>query len=879
MALFFQKKYLKISVSCLLIFVFVFQFFPAPQKTQAVKAESRSTINYLDICEPKVPFYDEALQTDELQEACYLLKKIQDRAAQEVTVARKMFELTDPFTKCNPIFGEEFPYVTTGNCKTACAWGFPEFEISIDITMMVICFFYPGACAGKVAEVAKVLKLLNKILDFYDIYKKFKLVLDIIQDVIALLQDAQELTEKLNELLAVIPDIDLSELNEFYKTLMEMVRLKYDVQQEVNQIEGKVYQMRKTVGTFSGGQLEGIYGQINKIGEIFVDKILAPGQSPDPENGDQRPFVEKELKEINEAARNLTCGEHCDNIKNLVASSIAKNDEIQQTLYGFYQTGAEEGPIAAMIGMLGVICQTKGSLSTVLSSLGEIENEISQASDSNYLDDIQDGIDEIKPTFEELSNKISQLESGEIQNVESCEGRADEESCGDFRWCLGGKCMEYYWQKTGTKSGWCCRGDRTQCLPIQYGNERQGGSKGEYGGVRRYVNCGIPFCLIAKVGKYKCERKEIIQEEEPWPAEEACRLRDHFELLRKLEGIMDALEEIRKKVGKMDVDLETTNAQIESDSESIREDLENIKNKIDEIRPELIEFVEDEIKPEIAKLIEEAKAELDALKPKIDELETKALEVMKVINLLKAIQLIQEIINLVKQLIENFESLKDNIKDLKEFEAHEELKKLPEYEATVGFQVGSLWDMIKCLPATGIYGKYTAESSGEIPCPTKVVSVSTSTVTSTDPTTGETTSTTVTTKKYGESTKYVGGRVCSDLQVPFNQLSSAVASILFNFNKIRDIERAGNPEVAPVVSKASQLWERSLWLESWAIFLKYMTDKCSCGRSYCRLTFGISGISITSLDPLLNTYCWLGWTFGRKFINDEADKLENANKE
>ena len=307
--------------------------------------------------------------------------------------------------------------------------------------------------------------------------------------------------------------------------------------------------------------------------------------------------------------------------------------------------------------------------------------------------------------------------------------------------------------------------------------------------------------------------------------------------------------------------------------------MENVKNKIDGIKSELIDFVEDEIKPEIAELIEEAKAELDALKTKIDKLEEIALEAMGVIDLLKSIKLIKEIIDAAKQFKKDFIELNESLAAASEFEFQEKLKTWEPYRTTVSFQVGSLWDMIKCLPATGIYGKYTAESSEEIPCPTKVISESISTVTSTDPATGETTTTETTDKQYASSSIHVGGRVCSDLQAPLNQLSGALFSILFNFNKIRDIEMAGNPEVAPVTNKANQLWQRSLFLESWAIFLKEMTDKCSCGRSYCRLTFGISGISVTSLDPLLNTYCWLGWTFGRKFINDEADKLENANKE
>lgn len=823
MVSFFQKKYIKIPLIILIIFSISFRFFPPPKESEAIEIIERPKIDYLDICEPKVPFYDEPLQTDELQEACYLLKKIQDRAAQEIDIARLMFELTDPLTECNPIIGEEPPFVTTGNCRTACAWGLPEFEIGIDITMLIICFFYPEACAGEVAEVKKVLDLINKILDLLDLIDQLRLIINIVQDLTTLYQDAVDLYQKIEDLLTLLPDIDLSELEEFYQTLMDLMLIKYDIQREINDIEGKIYQMENTIGHFSEGQLKGIYRLVNEIGDIFANKILAPNQSPG------EGFVTETLEEMKQAAEN-------DEIKNLIDKIIAENDAIQQILHQFYQKEGEKVSFA-IIGMLDVVCQTKAKISAILSYLAELENK-------NPSNPVKSGINAIKPIFQELSDKIAILESGQIQHVESCEGRGDGESCGDFRWCLGERCMEYYWQKTGTKKGWCCSGNRTQCAPEQYGNEREGGSKGEYGGIWRYVNCGVPFCIFTRVGYFQCERREIVQEEEPWPPEEVCRLRDRFHLLQELDNIIALLENISKMVNRVDIDLEASNEQIESDCQRIKQAFDYVKTKIDGIKPELIEFGVPEAD------IKEAKAEIDEMKPKIDELEETALRAMGIINLLKAIKLIKEIIDAVEQFIEDLKKLRDDVAAYNELQAREKLKELPEYEATVSFQVGDFWDMIKCLPAKGIYGKYTAESSEEIPCPT-----------------------------VASSTKYVGGRVCPDLQVPFNQLSGAFASIVFNLNKIRDIERAGNPEVAPVTSKALQIWEKALYLEAWALFLRYMTDKCVCGRSYCRLTFGISGISLTCLDPLLNVYCWLAWTFGRKLIDSTADELEKVNSE
>ncbi|GAI42395.1 unnamed protein product, partial [marine sediment metagenome] len=114
-----------------------------------------------------------------------------------------------------------------------------------------------------------------------------------------------------------------------------------------------------------------------------------------------------------------------DEIENLIDKIIAENNAILQILAEFYAE-EKEGLTSAIIGMLGVICQTKPKISAILSYLGEIENKNPSAP-------VQGGIDAIKPIFEELSDKISQLESGEIQNIESCEGRADGESCGDFR--------------------------------------------------------------------------------------------------------------------------------------------------------------------------------------------------------------------------------------------------------------------------------------------------------------------------------------------------------------------------------------------------------------------------------------------------------------
>ncbi len=811
----FQKKYIKIPIVVLVIFSIFFRFFPPPKESRAIEIVERPKIDYLDICEPKVPFYDEALQTDELQEACYLLKKIQDRTAQIVTIARKMYESTNPLDECNPLWGEKFPYITEGTCKSSCAWGLPNFTVSIDLTVVIICAFAPQLCAALVTQIGKILEIIDKVLewkwvwDLWKAYKYLKALYEIYENFTELLQDLNTLTEKIRELLELIPSVDLSELNEFYDTLVDLMLIKYEIQGELTTIEGKIYQMENIVGRFTPEQLEGIFRLINEIGEVFAEEILAPGQSLG------EGFASETLRGIKEAAENLTCGEHCDNIKNLATNSIVKNDEIQQILYEFYQTDPEERLGTMMMGMSKVICQTKDKIFAILSTLTEIENEISQASDSNYLDDIQDGIDEIKPVFEELSDKISQLESGQAQTD---------------------------------------------------------------------------------------------QGEEPWSPEESCRMYDHFYLLEKLGKIIAILRATSKKVDALVVDLDASDEQIRKDSQIIRERLEEIKNELDKIRVLLIDF------GVAGANIDEAKTELDEIKPKIDELEETALQAMGVINLLKGIKLIKEIIDLIKEVYQEAKDLVDKIVRVLEGDTGDELKeirkKLEDFKkeldkmlkgvkSDTSIEMSDIRDGIRCLPATGIYGKYKAEDSKEIPCPMPAWWREETCTTNDDCDEDRVCRWWICRRKCDadddcdpnyiceeeacippSASKYIGGRVCSDLKVPFNQLSGAFASVIFNLNKIRDIKRDGHPEVEPVETKAFQLWERALYVQAWAIFLRYMTDNCLCGRSYCRLTFGVSGISFPGcFDPLLNPYCWLAWWPARNWLQDEADKLENINSE
>jgi len=395
MQTFFQKKYIKIPIVAVLIFSLLSQSLVSLQRPKTVKAASK--INYLDICEPKVPFYNEPLQTEKLQEACYLLKKIQDKASQQVDTAREIYKLTDPLTKCNPLWGETFPYITEGNCKSACAWSLPEIKIEIDLTLALVCLFAPPACAGDVSAIQKVLDLISEIYKWLRILKTLTEVINLIKEAIEVYQKVQEFAEEIGELIETVRGIDLSQVQEFYDTLSELIRLQAEIQNEIIKISGKICQMKNKVGVFSENQLKGIYRLINEIGEILANNILKPGQPPDPENGEERPFIEKKLKEIKEAADHLTCGEHCDNIKKLATSSIAKNDEIQQILYDFYQTGEKEMLGTAMTGLVEVICQTKDKISGILSDLEKLEAEIAQASDSDNLDIIQTGINDIKP--------------------------------------------------------------------------------------------------------------------------------------------------------------------------------------------------------------------------------------------------------------------------------------------------------------------------------------------------------------------------------------------------------------------------------------------------------------------------------------------------
>jgi len=77
--------------------------------------------------------------------------------------------------------------------------------------------------------------------------------------------------------------------------------------------------------------------------------------------------------------------------------------------------------------------------------------------------------------------------TGEIKG--SCTKYQDNTSCGTNRWCLDGKCMQYYWEYTGGDSGpYVCSGTQTKCNPEQYGNKRYSGDAGSDASIERYVH-------------------------------------------------------------------------------------------------------------------------------------------------------------------------------------------------------------------------------------------------------------------------------------------------------------------------------------------------------------------------------------------------------
>jgi len=243
-----EKMYFKALIwGTITSVVLVFLLFPSPKEVSAYR--------YPSLCQPKIPFYYKARGNDELTEACYLLKQVEDTAYHQLSAAKRISSATNPLDECNPIY----------NCHMACSLGFPKFEYSVDIT----CALFPPLCTEE------VMKVINDIYKLYQMYKKYKAVLDAVMnlkdDVTDLVATTTAAWQDIQNLAEEIPKIDLHDADQFVKKLEAIANAQQKIEKKINEVEARLEEMKKQVEANLATQKLGLTEDITK--DLFSNEL------------------------------------------------------------------------------------------------------------------------------------------------------------------------------------------------------------------------------------------------------------------------------------------------------------------------------------------------------------------------------------------------------------------------------------------------------------------------------------------------------------------------------------------------------------------------------------------------------------------------------
>jgi hypothetical protein len=79
--------------------------------------------------------------------------------------------------------------------------------------------------------------------------------------------------------------------------------------------------------------------------------------------------------------------------------------------------------------------------------------------------------------------------------------------------------------------------------------------------------------------------------------------------------------------------------------------------------------------------------------------------------------------------------------------------------------------------------------------------------------------------------------------------------------------------IKPMFDRADELKQSAQFVWALATALNFASENCTCGMSYCKIPFCISGLPLT-LAPLKDPYCALVWMLRTPMVN-MAEQLEN----
>lgn len=114
-------------------------------------------IEFLPQCELRIPppESEETLTTEQKlaqRTACLYLTRLQKAASQQIYLAKKIFNNTDPFSEC----------LFLRNCRSDCSLALGEFTFTVTI-LDIAALFLPGGAMAVVQKVMNIAKIINQI--------------------------------------------------------------------------------------------------------------------------------------------------------------------------------------------------------------------------------------------------------------------------------------------------------------------------------------------------------------------------------------------------------------------------------------------------------------------------------------------------------------------------------------------------------------------------------------------------------------------------------------------------------------------------------------------------------------------------------------------
>jgi uncharacterized coiled-coil DUF342 family protein len=421
----FQKKYFKPLLSLVLLGVIVVGLVFPTNGTFSQELTKGPKVKYPEVCELKIPSYEEAPKSGKLEVDCYRLKEIYDLAFREVEAAKKLFEFTDPLGKCNPL----------QNCTTNC---FPALASKPIFTIWFGFCAFPNL--GAIASFFDIVNKINAIMKQLNSLKKTVEKVKRVNELIPEIQATYRKIEKID-----FSKIDLSQLSKIEKVsnlhgeISDIAsEIKGELDQAKNKIEGikntllENYKIEGSEQLFKKlNELAGALQKIDTLEENILDIETEIRKSELTTSTNEE--VKSKIQIIKQSIQNIKVlrgaeGSLLETLLNI--SKIKKELEIIEKNLPLIETIIKESDISSKQDILEKIStsnqityEIKGKIEEVNTlvdqeTLKAIETENKLEEIENKLEKVKDKIDKVAEETEkdEIEKKINEVKN-DLSNI------------------------------------------------------------------------------------------------------------------------------------------------------------------------------------------------------------------------------------------------------------------------------------------------------------------------------------------------------------------------------------------------------------------------------------------------------------------------------